>query len=226
MNCKYEDARLSFFSPNNERSISSLDPQFERLHAALRTLEENSFQLTMSPYGEILELHKLDEIIEDAFGLDDSEENEMLRNSVLESFGSTAVRNLASIILKIYARDYPAKNEIQTQIYLNAKPAIIRNKFYYQPTDEQDLRVQGIGVIPEQEDSFPLEEMLLKTTLKGSQTFDYLVNGSSGWITRGMSKQKIHTLSEIEGGENLPRGLKIPALTSTEYKFRGKKAED
>jgi hypothetical protein len=125
--------------------------------------------------------------------------------------------------MNVYNDSLPNKCIKKSSIAFNAKPIEISNNFFYQKLSEEKMRVQGIGVITEINESFELNEMSMLTNLKGNQTYDFLFDSESGWLIEGMSKQKIHSLSTITGNPDLPTGLKIPSFTESEYEFSGGK---
>jgi hypothetical protein len=123
--------------------------------------------------------------------------------------------------LHIYPTPAEAEQGIETLLFFNAREIPLRENFYIQSAGDQMKRIQGIGVIPEQTDTIHWNGVDVYSRLKGNQTYDFLVYGSSGWVKEGISKQKIHSVSEISGHKNLPDGLKIPSYTVTDYTFSG-----
>ncbi len=228
LDCKYSHLVLSFFSPQEDMSISSQSNAFIPLRDSLEKLEDKTFSVVMSKFGEFLWIGKLDSTI-NSFYTDaayDPVKHELILKTIMEAFGEEALASLANISMYVYAEVPTEKYVHDTEISFNAKAVAITNNLYYMGSKDDKLRVQGIGMIHETQDSLQIGEMSIVTVMQGTQTYDYLFNGISGWMIEGVSKQKIHSLSIIWGHEELPNGLKIPSLTESEFQFRGGEIPD
>lgn len=221
--CSYSELALDFFSPSSGHAISSRSDVFTPIQRFLELLEEFDFGIRMSDHGKILRIWNLDRQIRDVTfdGTIDSTKSQVIRQTLTESFGSGAVYSLSSILTDVYNDSSDTRCEKENTIFFNAKPVEIQKTLYYSEAGSENLRVQGIGMITESTGEIKFSEGTIVSTMKGSQTFDYLVDRKTGWIIRGVSKQKIHTLSVIKGNSSLPEGIRIPSITSSEYVFSG-----
>jgi hypothetical protein len=231
LNCLYNNLNLSFFSPQSDLSISSQTNAFSPLIAYLEKLESKPFFIELSKYGEIQSIYGLDSII-NSFYLESDyihSQHELIIKSVKEAFGEEALKSVANIAMNVYSPNMGEKVVKKSNIIFNAKPIGIQNSFYYMETKDQDLRIQGIGLIEASIDSLEFNSMSVLTYMNGNQTYDYLFNTENGWIIEGISRQKIQSLSEIYGHADLPDGIKIPSYTETVYELSGgqiKKEDD
>jgi hypothetical protein len=226
--CRYKDLGLSFFSPRADLFISSQNPAFRRIKDYLKELEKRSFQITMSPFGELLEADSLDPVIDSIFPGDIKElqDHELFIRTIKEAFGSNALSGLVNIALNVYTGS-PGDNHVKdASISFNARLLPVKNSFYYLPVNEKSLRVQGVGIIEESEDIIEFGHTLIRTRMLGQQTYDLLFDRQSGWLTKGVSKQRIQSISILHEHDDLPEGLKIPSLTTSEYKLTGGKSAD
>jgi len=221
--CSYSDLALDFFSPSSGHAISSRSEAFTPIQRYLELLEEVEFGIRLSDHGKILRIWNLDRQISDVTydGTIDSAKNQVIRQTLTESFGSAAVYSLSSILTDLYNDSSDTRCDKVNTIYFNAKPVEIQKTLYYSNTGSENLRVQGVGMITESTGEIEFSDGTIVSTMKGNQTFDYLVDRRTGWIIRGVSKQKIHTLSVIKDNSSLPEGLRIPSITSSEYEFTG-----
>lgn len=147
----------------------------------------------------------------------------LIKKTIQDAFGAAALRNAASIALNFYDDTSTFRCVKESEVLFNGRPVKISNNLYYTTLDQNARRVQGVGVIAESTTTIELNDYLLVTSLKGSQTYDFLCALPSGWVLEGMSKQKIQSLSGVRNHEELPDGLKIPSITESEYRFRGGK---
>lgn len=223
LECRYRDLSLSFYSPRSDLYISSDNRAFSKIKTYLNELERHPFGLVISAYGEIIKPAPLDSIIHSVFVEErpDTTHHALIIKTVREAFGDNALTSLVNIAMNVYSDTLAGNNIKYSTIAFNAKPMKVRNRFYYVPVDEKLLRVQGVGVIEETVDNYERKNRSIVTTMHGQQTYDLVFNRETGWITRGISKQRIHSLSTIRGHAEFPDGLKIPSYTETEYVILG-----
>jgi len=225
--CRYKDLALGFFAPQSEISINSQSNEFLPFKEYLLKLEKNPFEMLFSRYGEILNIWKLDSTI-NTFYFDkskDAKKHQLIIKTIKEGFGEASLKGVSNICLHVYSVEQTKSVTMESSILFNAKTIDIQNKFYYMPLTDGNMRIQGIGMIPENIDSLKNNRMSMKTIMKGNQTYDLLFAKDMGWIIDGISKQKIQSISILEGHPDLPDGLQIPSFTDTEYRFSGGRIE-
>jgi hypothetical protein len=223
--CRYSDLSLSFFSPRADLYISSQNPAFNNMQDYMKELEKHRFQIVLSPYGELLDADSLDPFIDSLFSGASKKirHHELFTKTIREAFGSNALSGLINLTINVYT-DTPRENIVKHgTISFNARSLPVKNSFYYLPVNEHSLRVQGVGIIEESEDVIERGRTLIHTTMLGQQTYDLLFHIHTGWLIRGVSKQRIQGISTLYEHDELPQGLKIPSVTVSEYTFRGGK---
>jgi len=214
---------LSFLSPASGQIISSETSAFGPLRVYLDSLLSHSFRIEMSRHGEIVNISGLDSVIMDFYNNEryNPQQHDLIIKTIKEAFGEQALQSMLNIALNVYNDSNAIKTEKSYEIAFNAREVRIQNKLYYSQDSNGDNRIQGIGLIEKDVEVFDLENISISTSLKGTQTYDYLFDKNNGWIKEGVSRQKIQSLSTIEGHEELPDGLKIPSYTETEFNFNG-----
>jgi hypothetical protein len=223
--CRYRDLSLSFFSPRSDLYINSQDQAFSQIKSYLRTLEKHRFGVEMSVFGEFRESDSLDSIINSLFReeLPDSLQHDLIIRTLREAFGQNALVSLVNTAMNVYSDTLSEDGSKFAAIAFNARMLPVKNRFYYLAVDDAMLRIQGVGVIEETESIIEQQKGSIVTSMHGQQTYDHLFSRGTGWIRRGISKQRIYMLSTIRGHSELPDGLKIPSYTESEYVFRGGK---
>lgn len=221
--CYYSDLELSFFSPSSGSSISSRSKTFHPIVTYLNELEEKNFLVEISPFGELEGIWDLDSTINSFYRLKsyNSAEDDLFIKTIKEGFGQKALSGILNMSLNIYCSDYLDICDKNTEIYFNAKMMKISNKLFRQTAANNQFRVQGIGVIEEDEDGIESEGFSMKTIMSGDQTYDFLIDPKTGWIIEGISKQNIQITSIVENGYDSPKGLKIPSVSKSEYTLKG-----
>ena len=61
----------------------------------------------------------------------------------------------------------------------------------------------------------------VESTVSGSQTYDFQMDRSSGWLKQCVSRQRVLIETTILDSPYLPKGLKIPSYTETDFEIRG-----
>lgn len=226
LDCRYTMLELDFFAPQSDIAISSSSSAFGPIKTYLDALKGSPFTVLMSRYGEFLEVMDLDSTInalsaEPAQETGAGERGTIIKKTIGNAFGAAALKSMANTALHFYDDTAVSKCIKKTEVMFNGRPIEITNNLYYNKIQDHSLRVQGVGVISETTTRIELNALMLVTSLKGNQTYDFLCDLQTGWPKEGMSKQKIHALSGIRDHDELPEGLKIPSVTETEFSFTG-----
>ncbi len=221
--CSYKNLAVSFFSPRAELYISSRNQDFSNLQYYLTELENRSFRLVISPYGELLEADSLNPIIESLIPGDtlNRKYHKLIIRTVREAFGSSALLGMVNTVINVYSKSPDTRSVKYTRISYNGSLLPVRKSLFYSMADEESMRIQGVGVIEETEDSFQNGRSVVQTSITGQQTYDLLYDRQTGWLITGLSKQRIHSLFSLKENNELPKGLKVPSLTVSEIKFTG-----
>ncbi len=226
--CRYKNLRLNFFAPGSDLFISSENHAFSQLTKYLEALEDQPFEAVMTAQGAIVSTGMLDSIInklccnENA----DTAQHELLLRTVGDAFGEQPFSNLVHIALNVYRDTISGDYNQVIPLFFNGKTMEMKNKLYLRVAGNDSLRIQGVGVLRADKDTIRHDAVTFVTTLNGQQTYDYLFSGETGWMIEGVSKQKIRADYVLTSHSELPEGLKIPAVTMSEYIFTGGRITD
>ena len=223
MSCRYTDLELSFFSPGSDLYISSENQPFSPLKTYLDALEKQPFTVVMTTRGEIVALDALDSAIHrlQATAYTDPDDHELITTTIRNAFGEAAFTGMADMALNVLSDTVAAKLTREATVAMGGKLFRIVNNFYYQPAGDTTFRVQGVGVLRETSNMIRHKAVTYETTLDGQQTYDFLRSRETGWMIRGISRQRFRAEYKLTGHKQLPEGLKIPAYTVSEYQFEG-----
>lgn len=219
LECRYRDPALTLFSTSLDLSLDSESGNRPLLTSLTDSLEALVFTLKMSVYGEPMAVDSLDRYIERAAGhLEGSqEEKELVTKTVKDAFGRGAFLNLCHMMLNLYPVEPGRSVTKQVPHWFSQRILTKENSFYYTATPSGKWRVQGVGVIDEEEVQEPLDRNRVLTNIRGKQTYDYLCDPVTGVIVEGVSRQRLFVRTLYQDRERFPEGLEVPSETVTKY---------
>ena len=229
MSVQYQDLLLSMLAPQLDMDISSSSGKNPLLSRMLKLLETESFYLCMSPAGELKNLEGLEDLIKnlDSESRSDSLEQEVVMNTLNEAFGPDAFSSLFEVFLWIYPVISPMNNWTNDiTYYFNTKPVALANRYTLSKVTEKELVIQGLGMLNATKEFRETTSMgEVKSTVSGSQTYDFQVERQSGWPIRCVSRQRVLIETTILKSNYFPAGLKIPSYTETVFEVKGSKVQ-
>jgi len=223
---QYSDLLISMLAPQLNMDISSSSGKNPLLSRMVNQLEKQSFHLIMSPAGELKDLEGLDALfrtLESQPGAD-SLELEVILNTLNEAYGPDAFSSLFNVFLWIYPVISPMNNWTNDiTYYFNTKPVQMVNRYSLSKSTEEMLVIQGLGMLNAGKEFLETTTMgEVKSTVSGSQTYDFQVERKSGWPLRCVSRQRVLIETTILKSDYFPTGLKIPSYTETVFEVRGR----
>lgn len=226
LNVQYSDLLISMLAPQLGMDISSGSGKNPLLSRMVDQLEKQSFHLVMSPAGELKDLAGLDALfrtLESQPGAD-SLELEVILNTLNEAYGPDAFSSLFNVFLWIYPVISPMNNWTNDiTYYFNTKPVNMVNRYYLSKSTEEMLVIQGLGMLNAGREFHETTSMgEVKSTVSGSQTYDFQVERKSGWPLRCVSRQRVLIETTILKSDYFPSGLKIPSYTETVFEVKGR----
>jgi len=229
MRVQYQDLLLSMLAPQLDMDISSSSGKNPLLTRMVELLEKESFHLSMSPTGELKNLEGLDRFfrnLELGSGAD-SLEREVVLNTLNEAFGPGAFSSLFKVFLWIYPVISPMNNWTNDiTYYFNTKPVKLVNRYALTKTTDEVLVIQGLGMLNATKEFRETTSMgEVKSTVSGSQTYDFQVDLESGWPIRCVSRQRVLIETTILKSNYFPTGLKIPSYTETVFEVKGSQVQ-
>ena len=110
--------------------------------------------------------------------------------------------------------------------YFNTKPVALANRYTLSKVTEEELVIQGLGMLNATKEFRETTSMgEVKSTVSGSQTYDFQVERNSGWPIRCVSRQRVLIETTILKSNYFPAGLKIPSYTETVFEVKGSKVQ-
>ena len=219
LECRYVDPSLTLFSTSLDLSLDSESGNRPLLSNLTDSLEAMVFTLKMNVYGEPLAIDSLDRHIEAAAEhlQGGREEKKVVTRTVKDAFGRGAFLNLCHMMLNLYPVEPGRSVTKQVPQWFSQRILTKENNFYYTATHSGQWRVQGVGVIDEEEVQEPVDKKRVLTSIRGKQTYDYLCDPVTGVLVEGVSRQRLSVRTLYQDEERFPEGLEVPSETVTEY---------
>jgi hypothetical protein len=193
----------------------------------VNTLEDSDFHLQMSPAGELKQLSGLDEIFRSmaAYPPMQNQEREVVLQTLEEVYGPDSFGSLFNLFTWVYPVIQPMSNWTNDMTYFfNTKPVKMSNRYMLSKISEDLVTIQGLGMLnalSEFRDTTSLGEVT--SSVSGSQTYDFQMDRSTGWLRKCVSRQRVMIETTIVKSNYLPAGLKIPSYTETIFEVKGSK---
>ena len=151
----------------------------------------------------------------------------MILNTLNEAYGPDAFKSLFNLFMWIYPVISPMNNWTNDiTYYFNTKPVKVVNRYYLSKTTDEILVIQGLGMLSALKEFLETTSMgEVKSSVSGSQTYDFQVDRESGWLRRCVSRQRVMIETTILKSDYFPPGLKIPSYTETVFEVKGSKKQ-
>jgi Family of unknown function (DUF6263) len=225
MSVQYKDLLISMLAPQLNVDISSASGKNTMLTEMVDMLEQDSFNMSMTPAGKLVSLHGLDKMFAHlaSFPAKDSSEQEVILKTLEEAYGSDAFHSLINLFVYIYPVIQPMSNWTNDiSYYFNTKAVNMVNRYYLTKSTDEIVVIQGLGMLnamKEFEETTGMGEV--KSSVSGSQTYDFRMDRESGWVDRCISRQRVMIETTIVKSSYLPSGLRIPSYTETTFEVKG-----
>jgi len=225
MSVRYRDLLMSMLAPGLGIDINSETGNNSVLTALVDTLQGKWFHLSMHASGELDSLYGLTDIFKKMaeYPQEDQQQKELTLGTMHEAYGNDAFKSLFNLFVAFYPNVQPIKNWTRDlTYYFNTKAVKISNRYYLTKTSGGVVTIQGMGMIKSQKEfteTIPLGEV--KSTVSGTQTYDFHTDATSGWVKRCLSRQRLVIETTIVKSKQFPAGLKIPSYTETVFEIKG-----
>jgi hypothetical protein len=227
LTARYRDLLVSMLAPGMGIDINSGSGRDQLLTEMVNTLEDSDFHLHMSPAGELKHLRGLDEIFQSmaVYPPLQNQEREVVLQTLEEVYGPDSFRSLFNLFTWVYPVIQPMSNWTNDMTYFfNTKPVKMSNRYMLSKTSEDLVIIQGLGMLNalgEFRDTTSMGEVT--STVSGSQTYDFQMDRSTGWLRKCVSRQRVMIETTIVRSTYLPAGLKIPSYAETIFEVKGSK---
>ena len=229
LSVQYKDLLISLLAPQLDVDISSGSGKNHMLTQMVDLLEGEPFYLIMSPAGELKELQGLDALFKtlESQPSTDTVEQKVILNTLNEAYGPDAFKSLFNLFMWIYPVISPMNNWTNDiTYYFNTKPVKVVNRYFLSKTTDEILVIQGLGMLNASKEFLETTSMgEVKSSVSGSQTYDFQVDRESGWLRRCVSRQRVMIETTILKSDYFPPGLKIPSYTETVFEVKGSKKQ-
>jgi hypothetical protein len=225
MTVAYQDLHLSMLAPQLHMDLNSGKSDNQMLSEMMDSLEKGTFQVIMAPNGQLQSLEGLAEQFDSlsAFSHTDTSEYEVILSTLKEVYGPNSFQSLVNLFLSVYPVFESMSNWTHDFTYFfNTKPVKMMNRYYLSRSTDEELTIQGIGMLNAMKEFHETTGMgEVKSTVSGSQTYDFQMDRETGWIRRCVSRQRLVIETIILKSSYLPTGLKIPSYTETLFEVKG-----
>ena len=225
MRVRYRDLLISMLAPLMDIDISSASGKDRMLTEMVDLLEQGTFQMVMSSRGELKSLTGLDELFAplSAYQASDTTEQEVILKTLEEAYGPDALRSLFNLFVWIYPVINPMTNWTNdVTYYFNTKSVNLVSRYLLSKSTDASVIIQGIGMLNSTKEFFETTGLGdVKSSVTGSQTFDFQMNPENGWLKRCVSRQRVIIETTILESSHFPKGLKIPSYTETVFEVTG-----
>jgi len=229
MSVRYRDLLISMLAPQMEIDISSASGKDPMLSEMVDMLEKSVFQVVMSPRGELQSLDGLEDSFAPlaALSVSDTAKHQVILKTLEEAYGRDAFKSLHNLFLWIYPVFSPMTNWTNDiTYYFNTKAVKMANRYVLAKSTEDFCVIQGLGMLNSMKEYHETTGMgKVKSTVSGSQTYDFQMDLESGWLNRCVSRQRVMIETTILESKFLPSGLKIPSYTETVFEVNGGRLE-
>jgi len=225
MRVRYRDLLLSMLAPELNIDLNSGSENNKMLRDMVDSLEMGTFHMVLKATGELHSVKGLAPRFQTlaAFSPSDSSKYQVILSTLMEVYGPDSFQSLINLFLSIYPVMESMTNWTHDFIYyFNTKPVKMMNRYNLTRSTEEELTIQGIGMLNAMKE-FQEETSMgkVKSTVSGSQTYDFHMDRETGWINRCVSRQRLMIETTILRSSYLPTGLKIPSYTETVFEVKG-----
>jgi len=230
MSVQYRDLLISMLAPQMDIDISSSSGKNPMLTEMVKMLEQFTFHVAVSPAGELIHLEGMDKVFDPlaSFGDADTSELDVILKTLEETYGPDAFKSFCNLFLWVYPVIHPMSNWTNDITYFfNTKPVNMVNRYILTRSAGENVVIQGMGMLNSSKEFFETTGMGdVKSTVSGSQTYDFQMDPETGWLKRCNSRQRVIIETTILKSEYFPPGLKIPSYTETMFEVTGGRMEE
>lgn len=225
MTARYQDLHVSMLAPQMDIDINSESGKDQLLSDMVNSIENNNFHIRLSTAGELKQVDGLKEIFKSlaSHPRRDKQEQEVILRTLEEVYGPDTFGSLFNLFSWVYPVIQPMNNWTNNMTYyFNTKPVQMVNRYILTKSTEDLIIIQGIGMLNAQQEFRDTTSMgEVKSKVSGSQTYDFQMDRSTGWLRKCVSRQRVMIETTIVKSNYLPSGLKIPSYTETVFEVTG-----
>ena len=230
MSVQYRDLLISMLAPQMDIDISSSTGKNPMLTEMVKMLEKSIFHVAISPAGKLVHLEGMEELFDPlvSLGEADTSEVDVILKTLEETYGPDAFKSFCNLFIWVYPVIQPMNNWTNDiTYYFNTKPVNMVNRYILTKSAGEHVIIQGMGMLNSSKEFFETTDIGdVKSTVTGSQTYDFQMDTETGWLKRCNSRQRVIIETTILKSKYFPTGLKIPSYTETIFEVTGGRIEE
>lgn len=226
MDVRYNELGISMKTPTGEMVMSSEGDTSQLITKVLRQMESATFPVKMSRPGRILEVKKLDELVESMLntsGIPEAQKPAM-RQTVLGSFGETSFKSSFELLTHIYSPK-PVKlhdHWLQATNLVSAIEAVIELNYEWKESTPGYNLIEGTGTILS-DASAPFKPayggIFMKHNVAGKVNTSIKTDPRTGWLLEGTMKQDFSGITEIKESPGGTDVIKMAMSASNDLRY-------
>ena len=195
LTARYQDLLVSMLAPGMGIDINSSSGKDFMLNEMVSSLEESDFKLQMTRAGELKKIEGLKEKFFSmaSYPLAEDQERQVVLHTLEEVYGPDSFESLFKLFVWVYPVIQPMSNWTNDMIYyFNTKPVQLVNRYILSKSTEDLVIIQGLGMLNALEEFRDTTNMgEVTSTVSGSQTYDFQMDRSTGWLRKCVSRQRV-----------------------------------
>ncbi len=224
---QYRELLISMLAPRMNMDINSGSGKNRMLSDMVDSLETGRFHLVIASNGELVALNGIGSLFSSLseYPTGDTTEQQVILRTLSEVYGPDAFRSLFSLFVSVYPVMQPMTSWTHDiTYYFNTKPVKMVNRYYFTKSTDEHLIIQGMGMLNTLQEFEETTTMgAVRSTVSGNQTYDFYMDGETGWLQRCVSRQRLLIETTVVHSSYLPAGLKIPSYTETLFEVKGRR---
>jgi hypothetical protein len=228
MDVSYQELSMTMNLPSGIVTYSSEKADEEPVSKLFRAFKGKQFGITMTRFGKILEITRLDTIFESLVNemtQGTPQQKQQIKAQLQQSFGEKAFRGSFEQITLIYTNapvELGSKWTVQTTIE-SVVSAKMTTTFELKQKEATFNLITAFSTIGPKKNGQTAEVngMPAEYNLNGTSEWILKVDSKTGWIIEGQTKQSLSGKVLIKDNPKLPGGMEIPLKVNNDAKYSG-----
>jgi hypothetical protein len=230
MEARYQSLDMKIKLPDTAIDINSEKAgKLDTPSAIVAKMMNRPFNISLSNTGRVSQVDHMDNIIAgafDEFPQMDASKKEQIKSLFLRSFGETAFTGCLETGLAIFPHYPVAKNDkwaVSSHI-LSPAPAGVHIVYQLVDMSGDFYHIHGEGTLTSDTttNTVGANSQPVKYEMEGSTQADIKIDKKTGWVVEVKLKQLMTGNVDLPGRPEIPDGLKLPMLFTTEITTTGK----
>lgn len=220
MDVQYDNFYMSMQMPQGKAEFSSTkDDPNDIFSQILKNMIGNTFQVTLSKSGKVVEVNNLEALFDSAFNTFEGaseEQKQQAKEQLMQSFGEKAFKGAIEMITAIYPKTPVKKGDkwiINTKLE-SGMAALLTSEYELADQTSEHLTIKGDATFETEDKDAYIQSngMPLKYDLKGKRKSEIKVDRNTGWIVEAKIYDDVKGTAFIKENPQMPNGLEIPMM--------------